>query len=74
MFRHQGAVLKEVELPELYSCVAGYYILCAAEASSNMAKYSGMIYGEWVYVCVYIPAYGLACLRTYIRIFCSFEK
>ena len=74
-FRRQGAVLREVELPELYSCVASYYILCAAEASSNMAKYSGMIYGGWVcvYVCTYLLMGLLVCVHTHTYLL-QFEK
>ncbi len=40
-----GAVLKEVSLPHTEYAVATYYIVMAAEASSNLARYDGIRYG-----------------------------
>ncbi|MDR0356699.1 MAG: Asp-tRNA(Asn)/Glu-tRNA(Gln) amidotransferase subunit GatA [Deltaproteobacteria bacterium] len=40
-----GATLKEVSLPNLRFSVATYYILAAAEASTNLARYDGVRYG-----------------------------
>ena len=54
--RAHGAIVKEVTLPHLYYSVPTYYTICVVEAASNMAKYSGLMYGEcvlgvcWVYV------------------------
>lgn len=43
-----GATLVDVELPHFAHAVATYYILCTAEASSNLARYDGVRYGARV--------------------------
>lgn len=40
-----GATLVDVELPHFEHAVATYYVLCTAEASSNLARYDGVRYG-----------------------------
>jgi aspartyl-tRNA(Asn)/glutamyl-tRNA(Gln) amidotransferase subunit A len=40
-----GATLCEVDLPHFEHAVATYYVLCTAEASSNLARYDGVRYG-----------------------------
>ncbi len=40
-----GAVVTEVSLPRNDYAVAAYYVIAAAEASSNLARYDGMRYG-----------------------------
>jgi aspartyl-tRNA(Asn)/glutamyl-tRNA(Gln) amidotransferase subunit A len=41
----QGARVVRVSLPHTEYAVACYYILCTAEASSNLARYDGVRYG-----------------------------
>lgn len=40
-----GYPLEEVSLPALSAGIAVYYIICTAEASSNLARYDGVKYG-----------------------------
>jgi aspartyl-tRNA(Asn)/glutamyl-tRNA(Gln) amidotransferase subunit A len=43
--REAGAEIVEVSLPHTDYCVAVYYIVAPAEASSNLARYDGIRYG-----------------------------
>lgn len=44
-----GVKFKDISLPNLKYSVAAYYILAAAEASTNLARYDGVRYGQRKY-------------------------
>lgn len=45
-YEGQGAVCEEISLPHTEYAIATYYIICTAEASSNLARYDGVVYGH----------------------------
>ena len=45
LLEKQGAKLVPIRLPHSEYAIACYYILCTAEASSNLARYDGIRYG-----------------------------
>ena len=44
-FKKWGAEVRKISLPHTEYAVAVYYIICTAEASSNLARYDGVKYG-----------------------------
>lgn len=45
-FQALGATLEEVDLPYMEESLAAYYVIAPAEASSNLARYDGVRYGQ----------------------------
>lgn len=45
LLKESGAEVVDVSLPHTDYCVAAYYLIAPAEASSNLARYDGVIYG-----------------------------
>ena len=45
VYRGLGAEVVDIELPHAKYCIAVYYIIATAEASSNLARYDGVRYG-----------------------------
>ncbi len=48
LLRGEGAMVGETELPGMEMSIACYYVLATAEASSNLARYDGVRYGNRV--------------------------
>lgn len=46
MMKDAGAEIIDVSLPHTQHALAAYYIIAPAEASSNLARYDGVRYGE----------------------------
>jgi aspartyl-tRNA(Asn)/glutamyl-tRNA(Gln) amidotransferase subunit A len=44
-YRELGAEVIDIELPHAKYCIAVYYIIATAEASSNLARFDGVRYG-----------------------------
>ncbi|HLG55945.1 MAG TPA: Asp-tRNA(Asn)/Glu-tRNA(Gln) amidotransferase subunit GatA [Vicinamibacterales bacterium] len=45
VLRDAGATLVDIELPHARFAIPVYYLVCTAEASSNLARYDGVKYG-----------------------------
>jgi aspartyl-tRNA(Asn)/glutamyl-tRNA(Gln) amidotransferase subunit A len=46
VIRDRGATLVDIELPHARYAIPVYYLICTAEASSNLARYDGVKYGH----------------------------
>jgi aspartyl-tRNA(Asn)/glutamyl-tRNA(Gln) amidotransferase subunit A len=46
MLKANGANIVPVSMPSTSYALSSYYVLASAEASSNMARYDGIQYGE----------------------------
>ena len=46
VYRQHGAEVIDIRLPHLEYCIACYYLVATAEASSNLARYDGVHYGH----------------------------
>ncbi|NOR18469.1 MAG: Asp-tRNA(Asn)/Glu-tRNA(Gln) amidotransferase subunit GatA, partial [Xanthomonadales bacterium] len=46
VYRQMGAEIREVSLPNLSLAVPTYYVVCPAEASSNLSRYDGVRFGH----------------------------
>jgi aspartyl-tRNA(Asn)/glutamyl-tRNA(Gln) amidotransferase subunit A len=60
MLKESGAEVKEISLPHMEYCVAVYYLVAPAEASSNLARYDGVRYGYEVKRRILIGTYALS--------------
>ena len=45
-FKNLGADVREIDLPHTKYVIACYYLICTAEASSNLARFDGVRYGH----------------------------
>jgi aspartyl-tRNA(Asn)/glutamyl-tRNA(Gln) amidotransferase subunit A len=45
VLRQKGASIVDISLPHTEYCVAVYYLIAPSEASSNLARYDGALYG-----------------------------
>ncbi|RJP24448.1 MAG: Asp-tRNA(Asn)/Glu-tRNA(Gln) amidotransferase subunit GatA [Candidatus Omnitrophota bacterium] len=45
VYEQLGASCVEISLPHTEYAIATYYMICTAEASSNLARYDGVVYG-----------------------------
>ena len=46
ILKSRGAEVKEISLPHTKYALAAYYVLAPAEASSNLARYDGIRFGD----------------------------
>jgi len=46
VLKKSGAEIVDISLPHTEYCVAVYYIIASSEASSNLARYDGALYGH----------------------------
>jgi aspartyl-tRNA(Asn)/glutamyl-tRNA(Gln) amidotransferase subunit A len=53
--RELGAEIRDIRLPHTPYAIACYYVICTAEASSNLARYDGVRYGVRSARCAGLP-------------------
>jgi aspartyl-tRNA(Asn)/glutamyl-tRNA(Gln) amidotransferase subunit A len=58
VYKGIGAEIREVSLPHSKYTIACYYIICTAEASSNLARFDGVRYGHRAAASDYIDMYS----------------
>ena len=46
LYQSLGADIVQVSLPQAHLCIPVYYIVCAAEASSNLSRFDGVKFGQ----------------------------
>jgi aspartyl-tRNA(Asn)/glutamyl-tRNA(Gln) amidotransferase subunit A len=46
VYKQMGAEIREVSLPNLSLAVPAYYVVCPAEASSNLSRFDGVRFGH----------------------------
>ncbi len=46
MYERNGAEIVEIHMPHLKYAIACYYLICTAEASSNLARFDGVRFGH----------------------------
>ena len=46
VYKQQGFLIEEVDMPSLDASIATYYIIAPAEASANLARFDGVRYGK----------------------------
>ncbi len=46
IYEQNGAEIVEIHMPHLKYAIACYYLICTAEASSNLARFDGVHYGH----------------------------
>ena len=46
IYEQNGAEIVEIHMPHLEYAIACYYLICTAEASSNLARYDGVHFGH----------------------------